>query len=239
MYGVRLHFGPLRSMSDSDILGCAEESDGIIAARHLLRTNYATKVKETSNTVLLTFNCKTLPVTVCVGYERFPVALYVPNPLHCFRCQSYGHHKAACTATAMCAKCGVSGHDNLSCDVVEGGFRCVSCAGGHPSWSRLCPKFVSEKKVCEYRVLHDVSYYEARRVVLRDSARSYSAVVAKSVASVCTQTPLSFDCKVDLVNFPGTQSVRSSQSTQSDDSALVSDVESVPALSPDSPEVPS
>ena len=143
----------------------------------------------------------------------------MPNPLRCFQCQSYGHHKASCKATAVCAKCSVSGHDDLSCVVSENSFKCANCSGDHPSWSRLCPKFVSEQKVCDFQVRNDVSFFEARRVVLRDSARTYSAVVSKSTSSFSTQTDLSLDCQGDrcLVPLPGYNSdYQSSQSGDSD-----------------------
>ena len=50
-----------------------------------------------TNTVILTFCVPDLPKEIYFGYNRCKVELYVPNPLRCFRCQSYGHGKDKCT----------------------------------------------------------------------------------------------------------------------------------------------
>ena len=45
------------------------------------------------------------------GYLSVPVEAYIPNPLHCFNCQKYGHSSRACKSTALCMKCGEGGHE--------------------------------------------------------------------------------------------------------------------------------
>ena len=62
--------GPsLRLMTDTEILECADEEDGIISAKHWTRINNETKVKKPSNTVLRTFNKKKKPMFVYIGLE--------------------------------------------------------------------------------------------------------------------------------------------------------------------------
>ena len=48
-------------MSDDDLILCSEDSDGIIGSRHFMRKNYQTKLREPSNTVVLTFKSIILP----------------------------------------------------------------------------------------------------------------------------------------------------------------------------------
>jgi len=43
-------------------------------------------------------------------YLRVPVSPYIPNPLHCFKCQKFGHGKNACRGRETCATCGQVGH---------------------------------------------------------------------------------------------------------------------------------
>jgi hypothetical protein len=47
---------------------------------------------------------------VMLGYVRYPVRAFVPNPLRCFRCHAYGHVIAVCRRDIP---------------------RCEECAGGH------------------------------------------------------------------------------------------------------------
>ena len=44
----------LRTLTDQEIIDCARPTDGIIAARHWLRTNHLTKLREPSNSVCIT-----------------------------------------------------------------------------------------------------------------------------------------------------------------------------------------
>ena len=107
--GIIYGYG-IYKLSSDDIIECADEDDRIIAARHFTRINKYNQNKENSNTVLLTFDNKTLPIHVYIGFERFPVTQYVMKPLRCFNCQAFGHHIKKCTKTKQCAKCDSQNH---------------------------------------------------------------------------------------------------------------------------------
>ncbi|GFY49780.1 uncharacterized protein TNIN_476171 [Trichonephila inaurata madagascariensis] len=47
---------------------------------------------------ILTFSKHTLPENVLIVYLNIKIRPYIPNPLRCFRCQSYGHETASCPA---------------------------------------------------------------------------------------------------------------------------------------------
>ena len=149
----------LHKLTADDIIECADESDRIIAARHFPRFNKNTKNKENSNSVLLTFNNKILPTHVYIGFERFPVSQYIMNPLRCFK-KKFGHHVKKCTKNGQCAKCNSSEHTDKDCKVRDEEFNCHNCHGNHTAWSKECPRFIQEQKVCEYKVTHDVSIFK-------------------------------------------------------------------------------
>ena len=44
-------------------------------------------------TFIITFHTASIPKHIKIGYLRIPVELYIPNPLHCFNCQKFGHGK--------------------------------------------------------------------------------------------------------------------------------------------------
>ena len=194
--------GPsLRLMSDTDILECADEVDGIISAKHWTRINNETREREPSNTVLLTFNKKKKPTSVYIGLERFTVNEYFPKPLRCFKCQEYGHHQTKCTKPEVCAKCKSEEHKDKDCVVHENDYLCANCDGQHPSWSRSCPKFELESKVCQVKIINDISYFEARKLVFpKRTTKTYAEITKVDTCSTETQTDISFSPH-DIVIF--------------------------------------
>ena len=77
-------------------------------------------IRRETNTIVLTFNSAILPKSLKIGYLNVGVDLYIPNPLQCYTCFKYGHHKRKCnknTSEALCKHCGevANTHDSTSC----------------------------------------------------------------------------------------------------------------------------
>ena len=96
-----------------------------------------------TKTMLCTFTGK-IPDIVDLGeWGKYSTKTYYPEPLRCYNCQKYGHHKSACTANARCAVC--SGRHNTAVCIakhkegIETFPRCPNCREQHPAWSRRCP----------------------------------------------------------------------------------------------------
>ena len=185
----------LHKLTPEDILECAEENDRIIAARHFTRINKNNNNKENSNTVILTFDNKIIPEHVYIGFERFPVSQYIMKPLRCFNCQAFGHHVKKCNKERHCGKCNSLDHDDKECQSREEGYKCHNCMGNHTAWSKDCPKYSIELKVCEYKTKHDVSFFEARQIVIPKNKPTWAKVAAIPSVTVETQTYISFDPK--------------------------------------------
>jgi len=87
--------------------------------------------RKNTNTLIITFKAPAIPKYLHIGYQcelwfyflrytntltylltylRVPVSPYIPNPLHCFKCQKFGHGKNACRGRETCATCGQVGH---------------------------------------------------------------------------------------------------------------------------------
>ena len=82
-----------------------------------------------TNTFFTTFNTPELPKEIKVGYLRIKVDLFVPNPLHCFNCNRFGHTSSDCKVTAKCVRCGMERHE----EEIEGPPNCSNCSGPHAS----------------------------------------------------------------------------------------------------------
>jgi len=139
-----------------------------------------------TNTVILTFASLQPPKHITAGYLRVPVEPYIPNPLHCFNCQKYGHSSRACKSTALCVHCGETGHEAAQCKNHQ---KCINCKGDHSASSRECPKWKLEKRVQQIKVERGISFPDARKaVLLEQSANTSSKITAASVISSATTT---------------------------------------------------
>ena len=112
-----------------DLLDCEETEivnelyhQGVTEAKSIILTKNGNKVK--TSTIILTFRTNILPASVMCGYLRVPVDVYIPNPLRCFKCQKYGHHRNNCKREPVFAKCGSKEHSDQDCDQTP---LCINC----------------------------------------------------------------------------------------------------------------
>ena len=150
--------------------------DGVVHVKHIMRTVNRKRVN--TGTVILTFNGTQLPSRVHVGYLTVNVRTYVPDPIRCYKCQSFGHLTVRCNKDMVCAKCSCADHESNDCASSEA--KCPNCSGKHPAWSRKCPTFLMEKEILTIRVKHEISYREAkRRYAAQHPTRSYREVASQ------------------------------------------------------------
>ena len=69
---------------------------------------------------------------------------YTKEPLHCYKCQWWGHLLSGCQLDHdVCGTC--SGRHRTATCWEDKWMRCVSCGvNGHPSWDRRCPTYISK-----------------------------------------------------------------------------------------------
>lgn len=152
-----------------------------------------------TGTYILTFQSAILPSVIKVGYMRVPVQLYIPNPLRCYKCQHFGHHRENCRLHDLCARCGGNDHSDGTCQLDP---KCVNCGGNHESRSRECPVFKKEKDIITIKVTNNVSYPEAKKQYntqnmnrMPTTHKSYAAAVTDSQItkkSIETQTTITW-----------------------------------------------
>ena len=120
-----------------------------------------------STSLILTFDMPSVPDRIRCGFFNLRVRQYVPNSLHCFKCQRFGLTQEHCMAQAICVSCGQKAH-SLSC---QSSPHCINCNGPHGSNSRECQKFQMERK---FRILGSQIRCHSRRlgVVTRPSTQS-------------------------------------------------------------------
>jgi hypothetical protein len=127
----------------------------------------------------LTFGTPKIPEFIFAGYIRLFVRPHIPNPLRCFKCQTYGHPSEGCTRKSACAKCSSEDHDADAC---TNPALCVNCSGNHPVWSRDCPQWILERRIQEIKVKEGISVFDARKRLNISKAQTYAKTVESGAA---------------------------------------------------------
>lgn len=164
------------------------KSQGVVEVRRAMFRKDGNLVP--TNTIFLTFCTPDLPQAIKVGYLRVKVALYVPSPLRCFKCQKFGHVRDRCPGEEMCGACAQAAHDGPCRNPV----RCANCKGEHPSSSRDCPVWKTEEAIQRVKTENKISFFEARKLVTPNdqTMKTFAeAVKSKEVRSMGCQTDLS------------------------------------------------
>jgi len=184
--------------------------------------------RRNTNTFIVTFRLPTLPKHIKIGYLRVPVAVYIPNPLRCFKCQRFGHGQKVCRREVVCAKCGQTGHSDRDC---RNEAKCPNCSGSHSAFNRDCPKWIQEKQVQIIKAEKGVSFPDARRLASSgyttssaSQTRSMASVVKQgiptsrlSVCSVHTQTELTWpNCQESPTTVPPISNLQASQASNTE-----------------------
>lgn len=151
-------------------------------------TNKATKSREYSGELLLTFDSDTLPTEIKLGWLPLKPQQHKPKPLQCTKCFRYGNQcfefeptfKVKCTGSEKCGWCGEEPHlaEGERCDRNQ---NCIQCRGNHPSWNKECPAYLSECQILEKKETHKVSYNHAKKIVDTQKSGSRGAPTTAQV----------------------------------------------------------
>ncbi|GFW92125.1 RNA-directed DNA polymerase from mobile element jockey, partial [Trichonephila clavipes] len=172
----------LLTTSDAEILeGFSDQ--GVTQVRRITIKKDSTIVP--TKHLILTFNNPRLPNTIKAGYLNCKIRPYIPNPLRCFKCQRFGHSQTSCRGQLTCSRCASVGHSSTDCTLEP---KCVNCTQSHPSDSKLCQKWKLEKQIQEIKTNKNISYFEARRLIVPQLTQTYAQATKPSTISTATQT---------------------------------------------------
>ena len=117
-----------------------------------------------TNTLILTFNSSKIPVYIRCGSLNVTVIQYIPNPLRCYKCQSFGHTTNKCKRNLVCARCSGNDHNDQQC---EKEYKCSNCKENHPSYSKKCSYYKREFDIQHIRIKNCISFFDARTLYER------------------------------------------------------------------------
>ena len=135
----------MSDVTDDDMLEELRDQ-GVQRVRRIMRREDGNTVP--TDTFVLSFLQESLPDRVQVTFRSPRVRPYIPNPVRCFKCQTYGHVANSCNRKERCARCSTVGHKSSACRAVKP--KCT-CGGDHPVWDRSCPKLREEVKKAKDR----------------------------------------------------------------------------------------
>jgi len=151
-------------MSDADI----KQSIGYAWVKRI--TSWVDNQRKPSGVVILAFQGDT-PKQVTVGPMLFKVSPYIPKPLRCTVCNSFGHHADRCRAKPTCVRCTSAEHTVESCPISDRAqYQCKNCGGAHSAAYRLCPKYIEIQATLKVAANKKISYSEAAKKVKADKA---------------------------------------------------------------------
>ena len=134
-----------------------------------------------TNTLLLKFHTISLPKSLNSFYRIIPVEVCIPNPLRCFNCQRFGHHKNSCPELpgSVCEKCGMGDFDYPT-HAFNNEAKCVNYNKNHLSKSNQYDIIKKEKEIMKIKVTQKITSTQFNE---KDS-------VIKSNSKIITATPI-------------------------------------------------
>ncbi|GFV49475.1 uncharacterized protein TNCV_4544581 [Trichonephila clavipes] len=108
--------------------------------------------------------------TIKAGHINCKIRTYIPNPLHCFKCQRFGHSQTSCRGQLTCSRCASAGHASTDCNLEP---KCINCSHLHPADSKLCPKWKIENK---YKKSKQTKYilFKSLKLVVPQLSQTYA-----------------------------------------------------------------
>ncbi|GFX50964.1 RNA-directed DNA polymerase from mobile element jockey [Trichonephila clavipes] len=119
------------------------------------------------------------------GYFNRKLHRYIPNPLRCFKCQSFGHSQTVCRGRFKYSRCISVGHASSDCNLEQKG---MNCSKPHSSDSKLYPKWKTEIQIQEIKINRNISCSKAHKLIVPRLSQTYAQAIKPSLISSGTQT---------------------------------------------------
>ena len=116
-----------------------------------------------------------IPDYVYIGWRRFKVSTYIPEPVRCYNCQKFGHRANNCNSREVCPICSGK-HNYNNCPMktdyrVQERARCPKGRGPHPASYKGCTKYQQAKKLLKLRRRKESHTPEAVKTVRNKKQR--------------------------------------------------------------------
>jgi hypothetical protein len=139
-------------------------------AERLMKYDQNSKTRVHTESVIITFkDSYQMPDRVYLGYWAFKIKEFIPHPIRCYHCQSYGHTATVCRNKQRCVRCGEN-HQFSECPNPEKP-KCCLCGENHSAAYKGCVQFENAKKVQIISTTQKISYAQAVRQVVEPQTK--------------------------------------------------------------------
>ena len=119
-----------------------------------------------------------IPEFIYLGWRRYRVSLYIPEPIRCYNCQAYGHKSNNCRSRVKCPIC-AKNHSYEDCPSKDKNREnqrafCPNCHANHPASYKGCKKYHEAKQILKIQTEEKLSY--------ADALKSYGEKENRSIA---------------------------------------------------------
>ena len=164
----------LYEFSEEEILGMCPDT-----------VHKVTKMRGSSNMIILTFHGSSFIDSILIGPLNLSVKHFIDRRLQCYKCYGYGHGKNNCNQVHRCGNCfALDSHLTAEYDSDPYWFHCLET---HAIRSRNCPKYRQEQYILYLANIRFISLGSACRELL---FRQGKGGAAKSYASSLASRPL-------------------------------------------------
>ncbi|GFW78906.1 uncharacterized protein TNCV_2059271 [Trichonephila clavipes] len=122
------------------------------------------------------------------------------------QCQRFGHSQNSCRGQLTCSRCAAVGHSSTDCTLEP---KCINCSQPHTADSKLCPKWKTEKQIQEIKTNRNITYVEARKLIVPQTSHTYAQAAKSSNKTSSTQT----DENITKIKCPPLELLQSLSST--------------------------
>lgn len=142
----------------------------------------------------------TPPPVVHIGFSKFNTKLYIPRPIRCDHCQTFGHTTSNCPIKEpTCSYC-AGKHTYPNCPDRTGRSKptCSNCKGQHSAAWTGCPKYLVVQEALEIREKENILFKHALQIAESKATQPQYIVPSSSLNNI---PPL-----MDFPSLPSTTS---------------------------------
>ena len=158
-----------RDQGDLDTRICNHLNSQNIPVSNVKLFKKTSRKKTTLLCACITFESRTLPSIIRIGFERVKVKEDIPKPRQCRGCWRFGHNVDNCRSPPCCPICGSGTHAYDNChfkgDKLYKGH-CPNCDGdGHTAFSKMCNLYRKEAEILVTMYRQGLPKNKAKRLV--------------------------------------------------------------------------
>lgn len=157
------------AITDEEITTDIDSEIKVIKCTRLMKGSMQTSC------VLITFDGPTIPESIWLGFYKFSVREFIPDPIQCLNCYRFHHKAGECNGRRRCARCGKN-HKTQECTAPREEYKCPNCSGPHSAGWGGCPKRKEARRIIHVKTTQKVTRKEAANIIQR--GKTFAEVVS-------------------------------------------------------------